>query len=295
VPLAQVNGESVYQEDPDEQYYNPDKPPAIPTGGFYLYLVYHKPDGASAAVWRVKYGGLDPYEIELPVACWNADPEDLQLRLYSNSNDGAGHSVSWPECYDGTSWNVVGQKQIDTYGGSGTEQDPPTLMTDGNWDTYNVWREVGPYSSRWQTNFTKVAPRWYEDAIIWNVAPTYSCVGFGPPMNGGAVTVKKNRALPFKAELVDNVGDPIRGADLDVPPVIQIVYQPEIGEAQDVSDDAVPVGLGTEGNQFEFAEDHWQYNLKTKAFTAAGTYTVTMEPGDGYVISPSCVGEFVIE
>ena len=56
-------------------------------------------------------------------------------------------------------------------------------------------------------------------------------------------------------------------------------------------------GAGTEGNQFEFLDSKWQFNLKTKNYTAEGTYTTTMESGDTseYVIAdPTCTGMFVI-
>ena len=70
------------------------------------------------------------------------------------------------------------------------------------------------------------------------------------------------------------------------------------GDPDDVTDEVLPAGLGDEGNQFVFTEDwKWQFNLKTKNYTAAGTYTITMESGDDteYVIEPKCVAVFVIE
>ncbi|MGQ3685507.1 MAG: LamG-like jellyroll fold domain-containing protein [Candidatus Loosdrechtia sp.] len=157
----------VYQEDTDEEHPDHDHPLL----GFYYYVTYNKPSGAIAAKWRVKHGDYDPYEIVIPQACWDADPTKLMLRLYSNSNDGMGQSVSWPECYDGSNWVAVGKVAIDVFGGSGIDSGP-IYMTDGDWNTYNVWNEVGPVASTWQTNYSQIAPRWYEEAILWLVEKT---------------------------------------------------------------------------------------------------------------------------
>jgi hypothetical protein len=39
------------------------------------------------------------------------------------------------------------------------------------------------------------------------------------------------------------------------------------------------------------------FNLKTKNYSAAGTYTTTMESGDTdeYLVDPTCTGSFVID
>ena len=129
--------------------------------------------------------------------------------------------------------------------------------------------------------------------------PSVSCVGFEPPMDGGAVKVKKNRALPHKAQLFDENGQPINDLDITAPPMIQVIFDDGVtAEAQDVTSEALSAGAGTEGNQFEFLGSKWQFNLKTKNYTAVGTYTTTMESGDTseYVIDdPTCDGEFVID
>ena len=52
----------------------------------------------------------------------------------------------------------------------------------------------------------------------------------------------------------------------------------------------------TEGNEFEYnlVDQVWQYNLKTKDYTAAGTYTITIVSGDDseYIIDPTCEALF---
>ena len=133
----------------------------------------------------------------------------------------------------------------------------------------------------------------FDNAII-RQRVNFACVGFESPIGAEPVTVKKSRALPFKAMLLDEVGGEVTSLG-SVPPVVQITYAPVTGPSVDVTDQAVPVGLGTEGNQFVYAEGKWQFNLQTKAYTAPGTYTVTMAPGDGYTIQPTCTGSFVIK
>jgi hypothetical protein len=121
----------------------------------------------------------------------------------------------------------------------------------------------------------------------------YTCEGFDPPVHAGAVKVKKNRAIPFKGLLRDGDGNLV--LDLESAPAIQVMYTPIGGSAADVTDQALPVGMGTEGNQFELTpEGKWQYNLLTKNFTAEGTYEVSMVSTDQLIISP-CIASFVIE
>jgi YVTN family beta-propeller protein len=134
-------------------------------------------------------------------------------------------------------------------------------------------------------------------AITPNSSPSFSCVGFESPMDGGAVRVKKNRALPHKAQLLDEMGSPLNDLDIAAPPVIQVIFDSDTVVAQDVTSEAYPAGAGSEGNQFEFLDSKWQFNLKAKNYTAAGTYTTMMESGDisEYVIAdPKCTGVFVI-
>lgn len=135
----------------------------------------------------------------------------------------------------------------------------------------------------------------FDNALVRQIRPVLSCVGFEPPMDQLAVTVNKNRALPLKAQLIDSHGTPITAADLPAPPVLQVSYDPGTGVAEDVSDEALPAGQATQGNQFVFTEDKWQFNLLTKNYTAPGTYTLTIVQGDNYLIDPACVARFVIK
>jgi hypothetical protein len=41
-------------------------------------------------------------------------------------------------------------------------------------------------------------------------------------------------------------------------------------------------------------DEAWHFNLKTKEYTAAGTYTITMVSGDNseYIVDPTCEAVF---
>ena len=129
------------------------------------------------------------------------------------------------------------------------------------------------------------------------VMPSLTCQGFDSPIASGPVTVKKNRVLPLKANLFGEDGMEVTDLEVQAPPVVQVVYQSASGgDAVDVTDQALPAGQGTEGNQFEYTGTRWQYNLKTWLYSAAGRYEITIISGDPteYVIE-SCIAEFVIE
>ncbi len=124
------------------------------------------------------------------------------------------------------------------------------------------------------------------------------CSGFQAPMDNGPVKVKKNRVLPLKAELFNKDGVEVTGTDLPVFPVIQVVYRSSTdADAQDVSQYALPVGAATPGNQFQYVDEQWQYNLQTKNYTARGTYEIAIISGDEshYRITTPCMASFVIE
>ncbi len=131
------------------------------------------------------------------------------------------------------------------------------------------------------------------------VSEPISCVGFEPPLASGPVTLKKNRVLPLKAQLLDGAGNIVTDSDIAALPVLQVLYDSGIrGDPVDVTNDALPAGQGTEGNQFVFTDDlKWQFNLKTRNYTAVGTYNITMVSGDDseYMIEPMCEAGFVIE
>ena len=92
---------------------------------------------------------------------------------------------------------------------------------------------------------------------------------------------------------------PLTSADLSSAPVLQVLYDAGGGgEPEDVTDEALPAGHETDGNQFVFTEDgKWQYNLATRNYSAPGTYHLSMVSGDDeeYEISPTCQASFVVQ
>ena len=118
-------------------------------------------------------------------------------------------------------------------------------------------------------------------------------------MANGPVTVKKNRALPLKVQLLDLYSLPIADLDITAPPALQVLYDSGAGGYPvDVTDQALPASQGTDGNQFVFTTDvKWQFNLKTSNYSAAGTYTIYMTTGDAseYIIDPMCEASLAIK
>jgi hypothetical protein len=125
------------------------------------------------------------------------------------------------------------------------------------------------------------------------------CLGFEAPMDNYPIKVKKNRALPLKAQLFDAAsGYALTDLDLTPPPVVQVWYEHGSSDIEDVSGDALPAGKGDDGNEFVFTDEgKWQFNLKTSNYSASGTYTIFMESGDNttYVFGPTCETQFVIK
>lgn len=132
-----------------------------------------------------------------------------------------------------------------------------------------------------------------------NPSPTIACEGFEPPLDISPVSVRGNRALPFKAELVDEDGMYLTDSDIAAPPVIQIMFESNPPEEYPLEAyDLLSIGHGTDGNVFVFTEDEkWQINVKVTKNTSPGTYTAYMVSGDEdeYVIDPTCQVEFVVK
>jgi len=136
-------------------------------------------------------------------------------------------------------------------------------------------------------------------AYIYSLVHLVStCSGFESPMDGGPVAVNGNRALPLKATLLDQDGLPTNDTSVLAPPVVQVWYEFGTVDATDVSSDALPAGQGTDGNQFFYTGGGtWQYNLRTRDYTAPGRYSIFFESGDSnsYVIQePTCLAEFIV-
>ena len=117
-------------------------------------------------------------------------------------------------------------------------------------------------------------------------------------MGKGPVTVKNNRVLPLKAQLIDQYGDLIIDTDIASPPVLQVTGKDSGGSNADLTNQGLFAGQGTDKKQFVFTADgKWQFNLNTKNYSKPGTYTISILTGNSseYVIEPSCRALFMIE
>jgi hypothetical protein len=129
-------------------------------------------------------------------------------------------------------------------------------------------------------------------------APPYACKGFQAPFDQALAMKKSNRAIPLKVQLFDSNNqlvtlDTVHGKG----PILTVSYSPVTGTGIDVTTALAPTGQSSTGNQLNYdpSSTTWWFNLDSSAYTASGTYTVTLQTGDGtkYAMSPSCTGTFV--
>jgi hypothetical protein len=129
-------------------------------------------------------------------------------------------------------------------------------------------------------------------------APPYACRGFQAPFDQALALKKSNRAIPLKVQLFDSnnqlvTSDTVQGKG----PVLTVSYSSVSSTGVDVTTSLAPAGQSSAGNQLSYdpATATWWFNLDSGAYTAPGTYTVTLRTGDGmkYALSPSCTGTFV--
>jgi hypothetical protein len=123
-----------------------------------------------------------------------------------------------------------------------------------------------------------------------------SCQGFLPPFDQPIALKANNRGIQLKVVLRDEHGSLVTAADLAFPPVVQVVYLGLIASGTTAIGESLPANAAVQGNQFRYdtKSGNWIYNLSTSAFTAPGTYDVTVVSGDeSYAIDPACSGAFV--
>ena len=132
--------------------------------------------------------------------------------------------------------------------------------------------------------------------------PSYRCIGFDSPLPDPGVPIEvreEYRSLPYNVILVDQNNNLVTDADLAQPPVIQVDFSSVITpNPVDVTEYSLPWWKSSEGNQFEFNNNQWKFNLLfsgLSAPSAPGTYTVSIQPGSEYLIEPTCTGTFVVE
>jgi hypothetical protein len=138
-----------------------------------FYVNYSKPTNSlNLSLWQVKHGNESSYNISIPTNCWNQVV--LQFRFYSHV-DGTGNDESHPECYNGTSWMVIGNNYsiVDTGVGSFSGISS-ILWHDSNWATNSGHSLNFPYfrdalGGNWQYGaIYEEAMWWHTDSYIGN-------------------------------------------------------------------------------------------------------------------------------
>jgi hypothetical protein len=132
-----------------------------------------------------------------------------------------------------------------------------------------------------------------------SATPMYACTGFQPPFNVSlSLKPKVQRAIPLKAQLFDTSNSVVTDTTIaGAAPVVNIAFTAVNSPAVDETSLLDAVGQSSSGNSFTYnaTTQTWQYNMATTPFTAAGTYTVTVNSADAtkYAVSPTCTGTFV--
>jgi hypothetical protein len=115
---------------------------------------------------------------------------------------------------------------------------------------------------------------------------------FAPPADRDITVKKGNRVIPLKFTLCDDNVLPVTDvADL----IAEVDYEGGAGDLSFTEEDFLSAGHGDDTNLFSYVGEHWQLNLQTKMFDAAGVYLITVVSTDpDYVIDPTCSLRFEI-
>lgn len=117
-----------------------------------------------------------------------------------------------------------------------------------------------------------------------------TCTGFLPPFDQ-QVFIKKNsnRNLPVQFNLYDKDGIELTNENIAAP-IVQVTMGSNTGSSIDGYDETVlPTGLADDGNEFYYADGHWELVLGLKAYTASGSYEISVVPGDATYEIEGCV------
>lgn len=135
----------------------------------YLFINYTKPAFATNnSLWKVKHGNFGTYSINIPLSCWNYNERILFFRLYSGSVSRTNlNLISYGECLSNTGWITITNSREGWGGTINGGQVEPTLIYDGNWDTY-VLMYIGKWLSGAGGDLT--AGVLYEEAMNWSLS-----------------------------------------------------------------------------------------------------------------------------
>ncbi|HIH42732.1 TPA: S8 family serine peptidase [Candidatus Woesearchaeota archaeon] len=289
-------GYDVYQEDAD----------AYSFADNFFYATYGKPAEASAAVWKVRHGGLNPYEIEVPASCFN-NSKNLQLRIFSQSAfiNRQRIALSYPQCFDG-GWKNIGELNTvsgKSYTCAGFISQNTDKASDGNWDTY-ITNDFGS----WQRSNTRTAcaANIYEESITWHTTNNVINMSMYTQQNVSCVILVSdgydNSSVigdsPVPSEPIRNnsgnaPGNETAAPNLTLPntqPVLEPIADRIINENERIvitvnADDSEGEALQYSINDTRFVQDSMIKNVFTwqTTYTDAGTYNLQITVSDGHL------------
>lgn len=134
-------------------------------GDFYIYEDYEKPStDIVGAIWKVKHGALDTYNVTIPESCFNYNSTHLNFRIRAVESL-TGVSTSFGQCYNG-SWQTITQTSTGS-GAACTIAGSLSRMNDGDYDTGYMYTDLIGNSIGCGRQGT-----WYDDAIFWEDVST---------------------------------------------------------------------------------------------------------------------------
>lgn len=158
------------------------------------------------------------------------------------------------------------------------------LVTDGEWPYFFVNNRTSPRtfivisSLEIRVVFGSCDPDERFDwtpVTLWS-PPSYTAIGFMPPLDKNVAVKKANRVLPLRFYLTDSDGASIAQI---APPVLSLNYVGGYIYPSGFLEELNFSGKGDVGNQFVFDGTYWCFNLSTKGL-ASGTYTIGVVSGD---------------
>lgn len=111
-------------------------------------------------LWQVKHH-IWFYNVSVPEHCFNAFPNTLALRMYSEAAGGSTQSIIY--CQNSTGWFILNDTGVGA-SASSTQASSISAIYDGNYNTYVSNTDAG-----WRTHLGGTNSKLYEEALFWNI------------------------------------------------------------------------------------------------------------------------------
>lgn len=131
-----------------------------------MYINYTKPINSKNAIWQVKHGGYDVYNITIPEDCWNMN--NVNLRFIGGYYPATTWHTSYGECLNSTNWTRITLIRAWSGGHIECATNVPKYLYDGDWNTGSV---LGTDTGGWCVYYGGeiVYGTTFEEAIIWRI------------------------------------------------------------------------------------------------------------------------------